>query len=1334
MPPIPLVAPWLAAAALAVWVASPAVWPLLLAAVAVVMAALGPRVRHFAWHGGVAVLVLSVVLAFVAHHRVAGLLSDWDAYWTQREAEVGEVLAQRLERRQIAAEVAADALAEKAIDPTDQVDRAFVRDLRNRHGVSALALYDAEGRVNLWDGTHWGKVPESVQGGFLRHTYYDRPLFGYLYVTALTEDGRVAIAADLLRADLPEVIEAGVEDFSSRFFADLGERVRVTQFDPGVREGVWDLALPDRRLMSVVVQRPSPEVRAEEVVARWKMRVAILVLLAWGLLAVGCPGPRAVGVAGAGTLLLIAGLLPPGVLAGSGALLGGSEQLVAWVDGGLVRGVLVALAVVSLLAVLPRPSRRLPPWVVALAVALTHALGLGWVAESLLPTLREAGRLEWVTIEVGVATVLTFVTMTLLMMAGGSRSSSWKAVGSVVVALAMSGCAAAWVWSSGGVPSWWWLLWGAPAWMAPAGLRAFTGWQRTLATGALAVTLAGSATIPAVWSLGIRAEMALAEGRLDGLVSREDPVLVDGLQRMAVAADSLDAAGREGVDVLYHAWRASGLAGEGRPVRLTRWDPSGYRGVELRVGAEGNLPGVLPTLLAEQRETTEARLLRLDRDDARYVLTVPMSDGGVLSAVAPPFSERQRPSTLDPFVRAGARAPAEAMTFIPLLPDERRAGRAEEPLRWVRDASEWRAEFGVRFANDRAYHVHYTLALPMPLQAVARATLLLVLNGLLLGGFWLLGTGLRDRGGGSAGRLRVAAISFRARVTWALFGFFALANALFGTVAYRTVSQASVRSAEVIAERVVDDAAVWYRALAGGMDRLGRQVGADLVVYRSGELAEGSVEELVELGLYDAWTPYEVHEDIRQLEGLKRFTRTELGRWEYVTAFRRLPDGDVMAAQVPLQAGTAAIQAADLLELLGFFVVLGAALSLGLAMLAGRALTRPIQALQVASERVGSGNLGLRLPEDRVDEFGAVFRAFNRMVARVRQARRELVRTSRRTQLIMDESAVGMLAVDASGRITLVNPRASELLGASVVPGEPLGTDEPLADDLGTWLREYLEHGAERSDHEFQAGDRRIRVRARRLGRRDSKRGAVVAMDDVTDELRAERVIAWGEMARQVAHEVKNPLTPIKLSVQHVRRAWEDDRPDFEEILLRNADAMLREIDRLATIAQSFSRFGAPADAAVPLESVTLEHVVADVMALYGGTVASVGFAHDVEPALPAVIARTPELKEVLVNLLENARLASMQGGTVEVRARRSEEGVVLEVADEGSGIPDEVLPRIFEPQFSTRSTGSGLGLAIVRRLVRSWGGEITVRSREGVGTTMRIHLRPWTEGRSDGA
>jgi signal transduction histidine kinase len=226
-------------------------------------------------------------------------------------------------------------------------------------------------------------------------------------------------------------------------------------------------------------------------------------------------------------------------------------------------------------------------------------------------------------------------------------------------------------------------------------------------------------------------------------------------------------------------------------------------------------------------------------------------------------------------------------------------------------------------------------------------------------------------------------------------------------------------------------------------------------------------------------------------------------------------------------------------------------------------------------------------------------------------------------------------------------------------------------------------------------------------------------------EVRTARVLAWGEMAQQVAHEIKNPLTPIKLAVQHLRRAYRDDRPDFGTILDDNVDQILSEIDRLAEISRAFSRYGAPAVDAGPLGSVDIAGAVRAALALYRAGESKIMYADRVEPGLPPVRARPGELHEVLMNLLENARDAVRDGGRIEVRALAVDGRIELEVADDGIGIPPDLMPRIFDPHFSTRSTGTGLGLAIVRRLVESWGGTVDAMSETEVGTVVRIKLVP---------
>jgi len=216
---------------------------------------------------------------------------------------------------------------------------------------------------------------------------------------------------------------------------------------------------------------------------------------------------------------------------------------------------------------------------------------------------------------------------------------------------------------------------------------------------------------------------------------------------------------------------------------------------------------------------------------------------------------------------------------------------------------------------------------------------------------------------------------------------------------------------------------------------------------------------------------------------------------------------------------------------------------------------------------------------------------------------------------------------------------------------------------------------------------------------------------------RAARVLAWGEMANQIAHEIKNPLTPMRLGIQHLQRVHRDGRP-LGPTLDETARRILGEIDRLDTIARAFSRFAAPAEGRPAPEPTPLGEVCREVVALYGlapdaGGV-TLALVRDAR-----VLAHRDEVKETLVNLLENSRNADARAITVRV------DGPDLEVIDDGCGISPSELDRIFEPRFSTTTSGSGLGLAIVKRLVEGWGAAIAVRSEVGKGTTVSIRFRP---------
>lgn len=892
-------------------------------------------------------------------------------------------------------------------------------------------------------------------------------------------------------------------------------------------------------------------------------------------------------------------------------------------------------------------------------------------------------------------------------------------VGSSVLAL----LGALWVERIGALPVGLSVAWAFPVWAA-ASVRRDPGWKGSLLLWTVAGVIGTSAALPWAWSGRTEARLTIAEDQIERLGAEVDPHLHFLLSRLERSIRAAHDEGAPTVEMLYRGWVESGLSREPYPVWLTLWgDGVGPR--DLRIGVTEPRP-VRPVAARQAALEAEAggvgTIERFTLPDLRYLLAVPLGDGSVVTAAVPPLRELGPSSPLGPLFSGLGGESRDPLTLVPLLEGD--ISVVGEELEWVVVDEGWQGELLLRYPEER-YHAHYLVALPGTLVLIARATLLLVLNLGVLLAVWLGARTVGLRGKPRGAVLRPLVASFRARVTVALFGFFLVSIAIFGTLAYRTIAGAAERAASVLAERIAQDAAAIYFQEAGRMELLAREVQADLLEYREGQLREGSNEELVELGLFEAWIPFDVFRSLDEREEVVATRRTRLGRWEYVTAFRRLPDGDILATPLPLRAGATAVRREEVAHLIGFAIVVGAVLSFVLALTVGRALARPIRTLQSASERVGRGDLEIRLPVDRADEFGSVFDAFNRMVRRLRRARRDLVRTSNRTQAIVEGAATGVIALDASARVTLANARAADLLGRRIETGERLGERGEPADEFVQWVELYFRDRLDESGREFHLDDRRLRARARRISRDGSLGGAVVSLEDVTDELRTERVLAWGTMARQVAHEVKNPLTPIKLAIQHIRRAWEDRRPEFDEILQRNTVAALDEIDRLAGIASSFARFGAPQMAGeAPVTAVSIPDVVGEVLALYDTGAGGVRFERELADDLVPVRARVSELKEVLINLFENARAAVSADGRVCVEAYREEGRTVLAVRDDGAGISEDVLPRIFEPQFSTRSAGAGLGLAIVKQLVESWDGAVSVDSVPGEGTAVRIVLQ----------
>jgi nitrogen fixation/metabolism regulation signal transduction histidine kinase len=410
----------------------------------------------------------------------------------------------------------------------------------------------------------------------------------------------------------------------------------------------------------------------------------------------------------------------------------------------------------------------------------------------------------------------------------------------------------------------------------------------------------------------------------------------------------------------------------------------------------------------------------------------------------------------------------------------------------------------------------------------------------------------------------------------------------------------------------------------------------------------------------------------------------------------------------------------DLGVLVLFATALGAAAALWLSAVAARQLARPIASLREAARAVARGESELPLETNAVSEFLPVFSAFRAMAHDLGESRAALVEAQRRTDAVLRTVASGVIAVDEFGRIILANPQAEALLSHVPSAGESISRVGSAA--VSARVAAFLRSGQESDGFEIERAGRTLRGQLTCLDRG----GAVLTLDDVTELARAQRVLAWGEMARQVAHEIKNPLTPIRLGVQHLRRAF--GRPEYEEVLEQNVTRILTEIDRLDEIARAFSRYGSAPEEGPPPIPMDVVAIVKDVVALETLGEGNVQWESDVSGTVPPALGRPDELREVLLNLFENARHAGARNVAAHVTLATHGDGadrVRIDVVDDGSGVAEDVLPRIFEPHFSTRTSGSGLGLAITRRLVEGWGGEVSIESSSGAGTTVRVELVP---------
>ncbi len=431
-------------------------------------------------------------------------------------------------------------------------------------------------------------------------------------------------------------------------------------------------------------------------------------------------------------------------------------------------------------------------------------------------------------------------------------------------------------------------------------------------------------------------------------------------------------------------------------------------------------------------------------------------------------------------------------------------------------------------------------------------------------------------------------------------------------------------------------------------------------------------------------------------------------------------------------------------------VILFVAIWIGLYL--ARELTVPVERLVRGAQAVGSGDLDVKIGSTGHDEIAVLVDSFNKMTADLKDNRARLMHTSadlerRRIQLeaILANIGTGVIAIDAEGRVTNFNRAATAILETEV--GEVLnkhyaevltGESRPLAELILQTLEIAPQRAVSGGRIEAQASQwnhrgadgtsRMLSAVASPLKESSTRWGAVIVIDDMTHLIKGQREMAWREVARRIAHEIKNPLTPIKLSAQRLQRRLGDYGGRDGSLLQECTDTIIRHTDELKEMVNEFSNFARFPEVSPAPNS--LNKIIQETLQLYQQAHAEIEFKVSLHAQVPIFEFDRDQVKRVLINLVDNAVAAlgeapASRPRIVSISTHFNEQlqMAMVEVADNGLGMTDEVKGRVFEPYFSTKSGGTGLGLAIAKRIINDHDGFIRVYSTEGEGTKFLIEL-----------
>ncbi len=399
-----------------------------------------------------------------------------------------------------------------------------------------------------------------------------------------------------------------------------------------------------------------------------------------------------------------------------------------------------------------------------------------------------------------------------------------------------------------------------------------------------------------------------------------------------------------------------------------------------------------------------------------------------------------------------------------------------------------------------------------------------------------------------------------------------------------------------------------------------------------------------------------------------------------------------------------------------------------------RRITRPLLALEKATDEVARGNLSVRVPLTGEEEFGALVESFNQMTSDLALSSETLTNTNRELshrreymEKVLEHIGTGVFSLNREKIVTTFNRSAEEILGIprSFVLGRPLGeVIHPAFHTFDAWIDRVLLSGGLHVEEEVTVGTeppQTFRMRYNRF--EDPGAGAVVVFDDVTTLLNAQKALAWREVAQRIAHEIKNPLTPIQLAAERLRRKFSENAADLARVFEESIQTIISEVAGIKHLVDEFSTFARLPESRPVLASV--EPVLLESVVLYRSAHRGVEFVVEIDRNQPDIWIDPQALRRVFSNLFENAISAMKGEGRIRVAVTHDfgRSTLRIQIEDNGPGIPPEAVDRIFLPYFSTRDAGMGLGLAIVQRIVSEHRGTITHAPASPAGAIFTIEL-----------